>query len=91
MGDDEITYYKWADVFAEIGYAYESQYKPDYWKDNGIEYISFYKLTLNSNGEMEYKGQMTRFDSKLWPRVKLVYSTFEEGGVVDILYGNEET
>jgi hypothetical protein len=91
MGDDEITFYKWADVFSEIGYAHESQYKPEYWKDSGVEYISFHKLTLNSNGEMEYKGQVTRFDPKLWPRVKLVYSTFEEGGVVDILYGDQKT
>jgi hypothetical protein len=90
MGDDEITYYNWNDVFAEIGYAHDSQYKPRYWKEGSIEYINFHKLTLTSEGEMEYKGNVTRFDPKLWPRVKLVYSTFEEGGVVDILYGNQK-
>lgn len=90
MGDDEITYYEWKDLFAEICYAYEAHYKPRYNKDyKGVEVITFHKLSITSDGEMEYKGNISRFDTKLWPKVMLVYKTFEEGGAVDILYGSQ--
>jgi hypothetical protein len=89
MGDDEITYYNWSDLFSEICYAHEAQYPPHYHKDyRGVEAITFHKLTICSDGEMEYKGQISRFDPVLWPKVKLVYKTFEEGSAIDILYNN---
>ena len=92
MGDDEVTYYKWTDLFCEIAYAHEAQYQPHYHKDyRGVEAITFHKLTLCSDGEMEYKGQITRFDVKLWPKVVLLYKLFEKDGVVDLLYGDEKT
>lgn len=87
MGDDEITYYEWKDLFAEISYAYESMYKPRLHTNKGKRVITFHKLSICEDGEMEYKGNITRFDPKLWPKVMLVYKTFEEGGIVDTLYG----
>jgi hypothetical protein len=90
MGDDEITFYEWKDLFAEICYAYESMYRPVFHSNGGEKVITFHKLSIYENGELEYKGQVTRFDVKLWPKVLLVYKTFEEGGVIDTLYGEEK-
>lgn len=77
----------WKDLFSEIAYAFETPYPPKYWVEDGVEYINFYKLTLTSEGHYSYKAINGLFDPKLWPRVKLVYKTFEENGPVDILYG----
>lgn len=96
-------YPTWNDLFGEITYAHEAQYPPHFgigskpssggnYKDNNIvdvEYITFYKLTLYSNGELEYKGQWSTFNPKLWPRVKLLYKLFEKDSTIDILYGGE--
>jgi len=91
MGDDtEYDLKTWKEVFAEISYAYESQYEVEYWERNGVEYVTVYKGTFNSDGEYEYKGNTSTFDPALWPRVKLFAKLFEEGGTVDLLYGDKD-
>lgn len=80
---------EWSKLFEQIAYAHEARYPPHYWIDGSIERISFYKLTLSSNGETEYKGSVTYFNPSLWPRVKLLYKLFEKDNVIDTLYGKK--
>ena len=91
MGDDTpITMHTWEDVFNQIHYCYEPQYKVDFWIEDGVEYVQVYKGTFSSDGLFEYKGGYERFDEKLWPRIKLFAKLFETNGTVDILYGDNK-
>lgn len=88
MGDDIVYDMKtWKDIFDEISYAYESQYEVDYHERDGVEYVTVYKGTFNSNGEYHYKTSYQTFDPALWPKIKLFAKLFEENGTLDILYG----
>lgn len=78
----------WPQVFSEIGYAYETQYPPRHHiGTDGVEAISFHKLTIYSNGTMEYKGQYTDYDVSCWWKVVMIYKLFEGGGALETLYG----
>lgn len=86
-GDDEYVA-DWPAVFSEIGYAHESQYPPRrYVGQDGKVAISFHKLSIYSDGSMEYKGQWTKFDTSCWWKVEMIYKLFEEGGALETLYG----
>lgn len=97
MQKNKYDYPTWNALFSEISYAHESQYSPHFGVGartiEGIvtneEYITFHKLTLYSSGELEYKGQWSTFNPKLWPRVKLLYKLFEKDKTIDVLYGGE--
>ena len=91
MPKPKYDYSTWLALFSEIQYAHEAQYKPTIGSGLGqCEYITFYKLTIFDNGEMKYKGNYSTYDPSLWPKVKLLYKLFEEGGIVDVLYGNKK-
>lgn len=90
----KYDYPTWKSLFSEIQYAHEAQYPPShgntpYETGSSEEYVSFYKLTIWQRGELEYKGQWSTYDPRLWPKVKLLYKLFEEDGIVDILYGSK--
>ena len=87
--ENEYWITEWSRLFEQIGYAHEAQYPPEYWVDKGVEYISFYKLTLTSEGDYSYKSDYSKFDPALWPRVKLLYKLFEKDGAIDTLYGKK--
>lgn len=89
MEDEDKIINNWADLFSEICYAFELQYCHDLKIENmtdGTQVLNVYKLTLHSNGFIEYKGHITRFNTSLWPRVVLFAKLFEHNGVIDILY-----
>lgn len=71
----------------EIHYAYESQYGA-YLSSTaiGLEYAIFYKLTIFSDGELEYKGRVSTYDPKLWPKVKALVESIQETTAEKILY-----
>lgn len=78
----------WGELFEQIGYAYESRYGVKLWEQNGVRHCTFYKLTLSADGWAEYKGQRTSFDPKLWGRVELLATLFDnENTTIDVLYG----
>lgn len=85
--ENEYNVKTWLELFSEISYAFDRDYKPDFYTQDGIEYISFYKLYLNSKGQASYKVDDWTFDPALWPRVKLLYKLFEENNAIDVLYG----
>jgi hypothetical protein len=89
MDETETEYVAgWAEVFSEIGYAYERQYPPKlYINTKGIKVANFYKLSISEDGEMEYKGNVTRFDTSCWWKVELLVKLFEGGGALETLYG----
>ena len=78
---------KWEHLFNEIAYGYNVTSHPYSFTDKDIEYITFDKLTLSSNGQIEYKGNITTFNPKLWYRVKMIFRTFDNSITMDILYG----
>lgn len=82
---------KWGQLFSEISYAFELDYPPTYEvdPDDGVEYICFHKLTLDSLGRGSYKMSHWTFDTALWPRVKLLYKLFEKDNAIDVLYGKK--
>lgn len=89
MGDDtEYNYKTWDELFNFMHYCYENQYGVDVGIYNGIEYVTIYKGTFTAEGKVEYKGQIDTFDPVLWPKVKLFGKLFEEGGTVDVLFGD---
>jgi hypothetical protein len=66
----------------EIHYAYESQYGVRIEKDC----IIFHKLTLYKDGTLEYKGQYSTFDSRLWSKVKILAELLIETPAEKILF-----
>lgn len=76
-----------------IQYSYEPQYGVVFSKgvlnSIRIEYITFYKLTIFSNGELEYKGNVETYDPRLWDKVKLLAEMLQETTAEKILYKPE--
>lgn len=75
-----------------INYAYESRYGVEIDSGyplsgiRGIEYVSFYKLTIYSNGELEYKGRYETYDPRLWPKVLALAKSLHETEAEKILF-----
>lgn len=88
MEEVKYGYPTWADVFGMIQYCYETQYGVEYWETAGVEFVQVYKGTFSSDGYFEYKGTAETFNPALWPKIKLFAKLFEEGGTVDVLYGD---
>lgn len=81
----------WNDLFDQINYAYESQYCQDLkieTDNQGVQYLTVYKLTIINDGTMEYKGNYTKYDTKLWPLVVL-FAKLWNNKTVEVLYGRE--
>jgi len=77
---------------AHIQYSYEGQYGcalgKGHWKSGiaGVEYATFYKLTIYSNGDLEYKGDHSTYDPRLWSKVKLLAELLIETPAEKILF-----
>ena len=78
----------WADLFGEIGYAYERQYPPHIHYSDGKKYVTFHKLTICDEGWIEYKGQYTNFNKADYWKVEMIAKLFEVGAG-DVLFGNK--
>jgi len=76
-----IEHLTWQALLEEIRYAYEQQYPPRRHAYKGVEKITFYKLSLRSNGEGQYKDQHFTFEPKDWDKVVRLYEELiVEGG-----------
>lgn len=92
QNNEKEEYYikTFSEVFDQIGYAHESQYPCylDYEKDGSASF-NVYKLTISSKGYMEYKGQYTKYDPKLWPRIELLAKVMVDDPTIRLLYLND--
>lgn len=86
---EEFCYTTFAEVFDQIGYAHESQYPCYLDYRDGKGYFNVYKLTICSDGEMEYKGQITKYDPKLWPRIELLAKVMIDDPTIRLFYLND--
>jgi len=64
-------------LFSEIGYAFEPQYPPRKQTVDELEVITFYKLSLRSDGQAQYKAETYTFNPKLWSKVEALYKLLE--------------
>lgn len=88
--EEEYCIKTFEEVFDQIGYAHEANYPSELWYENGIGYFNVYKLTITSEGEMEYKGQVTYYDKKLWPRIELLAKVMTNDPSINLFYLNED-
>lgn len=80
---------------AEIQYAYEGQYGVHigtnvyhpHNKGEKVEYITFYKLTIFSDGTLEYKGHYQTYNPRLWKKIKQFAKMLIETKAEKVLYG----
>lgn len=77
----------WPQLFSEIVWGYDKDYIP-YLRtySNGITAATFHKLTIYSDGRLEYKGDWSFFEPTDFWKVKLIVQLFEKGAL-DVLYG----
>lgn len=87
--EEEYQIETFEEVFDQIGYAHEARYPSELWYENGKGFFNVYKLTITSDGEMEYKGQVTRYNPKLWPRIELLAKVMTNDSTINLLYLNE--
>lgn len=81
----------WNDLYSQINYAYETQYCENLeieTDSQGYKFLNVYKLTIIDDGTMEYKGNITKYDKKLWPLVVL-FAKLWNNKTVEVLYGRE--
>lgn len=64
----------WNEIVTEIAFDYEYKYPPEFGiNDNGLYYVNVYKTTFFGDGTFNRKGQWSKFDESLFPRIiKLV-------------------
>lgn len=75
----------------EIHYAYEAQYGVHIHyihKSDGskAKAVTFHKLTVFDSGNIEYKGQYTTYDPRLWPQVLALAEMLIETKAEKVLY-----
>lgn len=90
--DENTEEYKitsFEEMFDQIGYAHEARYPSTLHHSDGKTYFTVYKLTICSEGWMEYKGQYTDFDVKLWPRIELLAKVMTNDPSINLFYLNE--
>lgn len=87
--NEEYVIKTFEEVFDQIGYAHEARYPSRLIYNNGLGYFNVYKLTICSNGELEYKGQVTYYDVKLWPRIELLAKVMTNDPTINLLYLND--
>lgn len=88
--EEEYCIKTFGEVFDQIGYAHEAQYPCYLDYRDGVGYFNVYKLTITSEGEMEYKGNITKYDVKLWPRIELLAKVMTNDPTINLLYLNED-
>lgn len=88
--ESEYVVQDFGTIMQEICYAYESQYPPSLHYKDGVGYFTVYKLTICSEGWIEYKGQYTDFDVKLWPRIELLAKVMTNDSSINLFYLNEK-
>lgn len=89
--NNKYDYSTFEEVFSQIGYAFEYQYPCylEYDSERGVSLFSIYKLTIISDGRMEYKGNYETYDPKLWPRIELLAKVMTNDPMINLLYKNE--
>lgn len=70
---DKYDIENFADLFSEISYAFEACHPVSKQIVDGKEVINFYKLSLRSDGQAQYKADMYTFDPALWDKVLVLY------------------
>jgi len=80
---------------SQIHYAYEGPYGVHIGNVNSVgidmdvQFVSFYKLTVFSNGTLEYKGHWNSYDPKLWPKVLALGEMLHETKAEKVLYAKK--
>lgn len=89
--EEEYIIETFEQMFDQIGYAHEAQYPSDLWYDEetGMGRFTVYKLTIMQEGQMEYKGQYTKFNTKLWPRIELLAKVMTNDASIKLFYLND--
>ena len=79
----------------QIHYAYEGPYGVDFGAvdfvqdDLNVQYVSFHKLTVFASGLLEYKGQWSTYDPRLWPKVLAFGEMLHETKAEKVLYAKK--
>jgi len=72
---------------SHIHYAYEHKHGCSIGDDSHYcEYAVFHKLYINSDGILNYKGNVETYDPRLWPKVKLLVEILTETPAEKILF-----
>lgn len=96
MAKTSYDYNTFKELFdSEIHYAYEGKYGvyigtvDSVQMDVDVEFVTFYKLTVFANGNIEYKGQWNTYDPRLWPKVKALGEMLNETKAEKVLYAKK--
>ncbi len=83
----KYDYNTFEEVFAEIGYAFEAQYGCSLHNSlNGVWTFEVYKLTIHSDGTMQYKSNINTYDPVLWPRIELLAKVMTKDPTLELIY-----
>jgi hypothetical protein len=87
--NEEYWYKTFGELFNVISFDYEPQYEPTiHTDDKGITYVTFYKTTITSIGQIERKSSVSTFDPKLFWKVLLMAKLLMDDPTVKVLYGS---
>ena len=91
MTKNKYTFTTFKDLYDNwICYAYESQHGAFLGSTAiGLEYAMINKLTIYSDGGIEYKGHYDTYDPRLWPKVKALVELLQETKAEKILFSLE--
>lgn len=90
MESDKYTYKNFGEIFQEIVYDFESKYEPDIWDRGEVRYISIYKTTISSDGQIERKGnRLGTFDPRLFWKVEIMVKLLQDDSTLEVLYGQK--